>query len=164
MPAGRTIIQRTAGAIGTAVPARPAALRDLDRVARGGLRRIERRDRHCPRYGYRGKAKPDCEGRCSEDLHERSFPVVTPFDARERTTNPDYANIVPSRLLAGITSNAGANGGDGASGGASPNDVCASPSAGGDASPSDGGGASPSDGGPSPGGGRVRGPSALLRA
>src|SRR5205814_7577842 len=97
---------------------------------------------------------------CSRGL----FGACAP-NARRSAKNNEGGKLPPSASLTSVSSNAGAaNSGDGASGGAIPNDVCASPSAGGDASPSGGGGASPSDGGPSPDGGRVRGPSALLRA
>ena len=55
MPAGRAIIHRTASAIGTAVPAGPAAAGDADGIACYGL--VERGQRHRLRRGDRRKAE-----------------------------------------------------------------------------------------------------------
>src|ERR1700688_1689482 len=71
MPAGRTVVHRSASAIGTAMPARPAAAGNLDHIFGSRLIRIERRHRHRLRRRDRGQTKPDRQRRYSQYLHER---------------------------------------------------------------------------------------------
>jgi hypothetical protein len=65
MPAGRTIVHRTASAIGTAMPARTAATGDQNHLSRCG-RIGDGRQRHRLRGGHADQAEAQRKGRCCE--------------------------------------------------------------------------------------------------
>src|SRR5581483_11678486 len=75
MPAGRTIVERTATTIRPAMPARSATTRHRDDRGALGRSLIERRHRHGMRCGHRRKTDADREQGRSKYLHRLSLSV-----------------------------------------------------------------------------------------
>ena len=100
MPAGRTVIERTAGAIGTAVPAGSTSICDTDDhpVVGGGL--AERRKRHRLRGGYRREAEAEHDSRSSKNFHGLSFLEAAMARVRNTTGDLERDSFMASRQRA----------------------------------------------------------------
>jgi hypothetical protein len=116
MPAGRTIVHRTASTVGTAVEAGTTTAGDADGVGRRAL--VERSHRHGPRRGNRRKAETNGKRGCSKYFHRLfSFPSLHSPRCGGLCLGKkcDFDAATP------LTSSGGASGGDASDGDASPN-------------------------------------------